>query len=63
MRRWTMLSLTLLMLVLSLAACGTQGSGEGEAANPPPTTNPMGQQPAAPDTPGAAAEERKAGGN
>lgn len=61
MRRWILMSLTLLMLALNLMACGTQG-GEGEAATPPPSTNPMGQQPNAPDTPGAAAEERKAGG-
>ncbi len=59
MKRWMLMSLTLLTLALNLAACGTQG-GEGEAAAPP-TTNPMGQQ-SAPDTPGAAAEERKAGG-
>lgn len=61
MRRWSLLSLVGLLLVLNLAACGTQGGSEG-AATPPPTTNPMGQQPN-PDTPGAAAEERKASGN
>ncbi|BCW95677.1 MAG: hypothetical protein WHS44_09340 [Fimbriimonadales bacterium] len=59
MKRWMLMSLTLLTLALNLTACGTQG-GEGEAAAPP-TTNPMGQQ-SAPDTAGAAAEERKAGG-
>ena len=62
MKRWILMSLTLLTLALNLIACGNQGGGEGEAANPPPTTNPMGQPSAAPDTPGAAAEERKAGG-
>ena len=61
MKRWILMSMTLLTLALNLMACGTQGS-EGEAAAPPPSTNPMGQQLAAPDTPGAAAEERKAGG-
>ena len=63
MKRWMLMSLTLLTLALSLMACGNQGGGEGKAANPPPSTNPLGEQPAAPDTPGAAAEERKAGGN
>jgi len=62
MKRWMLMSLTLLTLALNLMACGNQGGGEGEAANPPPSTNPLGGQPAAPDTPGAA-EERKAGGN
>lgn len=61
MKRWMLMSLTLLTLALSLMACGNQG-GEGEAATPPPSTSPLGEQPAAPDTPGAAAEERKAGG-
>jgi hypothetical protein len=62
MKRWMLMSLTLLTLALNLMACGNQG-GEGEAATPPPSTSPLGGQPAAPDTPGAAAEERKAGGN
>ena len=48
MKRWILMSLTLLTLALNLMACGNQGGGEGEAAAPP-TTNPMGQ-PAAPDT-------------
>jgi len=61
MKRWILMSLSLLTLALNLVACGTQGGSEGEAAAPT-TTNPMGQ-PAAPDTSGAAAEERKAGGN
>lgn len=60
MKRWILTSFAALFIVLNLSACGNQG-GEGEAAAPP-TTNPMGQQ-TAPDTPGAAAEERKAGGN
>ncbi len=59
MKRWILRSLVVLLVAWNLAACGDQG-GEGEAAAPP-TTNPMGQQ-TAPDTPGAAAEERKAGG-
>ena len=62
MKRWMLMSLTLLTLALNLMACGNQG-GESEAATPPPSTRPLGEQPAAPDTPGAAAEERKAGGN
>lgn len=60
MKRWIVMSFAMLIVALNLAACGNQG-GEGEAAAPP-TTNPMGQQ-ATPDTPGAAAEERKAGGH
>jgi hypothetical protein len=60
MKRWMLMSFAMLVVALNLAACGNQG-GEGEAAAPP-TTNPMGQQ-TTPDTPGAAAEERKAGGN
>ncbi|MCS6919192.1 MAG: hypothetical protein NZM28_05440 [Fimbriimonadales bacterium] len=60
MKRWILTSFALLVVALNLAACGNQG-GEGEAAAPP-TTNPMGQQ-TTPDTPGAAAEERKASGN
>ena len=63
MKRWILTSKTLQTLALKLIACGNQGGGEGEAANPPPSTNPLGGQPAAPDTPGTAAEERKAGGN
>ncbi|GIV06239.1 MAG: hypothetical protein KatS3mg016_1814 [Fimbriimonadales bacterium] len=59
MKRWILMSFAALIVMFHLAACGNQG-GEGEAAAPP-TTNPMGQQPT-PDTPGAAAEERKAGG-
>jgi hypothetical protein len=59
MKRWILMSLTLLTLALNLMACSNQGGGEGEAANPPPTTNPMGEQPAAPDTPGAPPKSAK----
>jgi|GEM_PF-2656277 len=61
MRRLWLTLCVLLPLALQLAACGKQGSGSGEAASPPPTTNPMGQ-PVSPDTPSGAAEERKASG-
>ncbi|MCX7992670.1 MAG: hypothetical protein N2651_03260 [Fimbriimonadales bacterium] len=60
MKRWILKIFAMSLIALNLAACGNQG-GEGEAAAPP-TTNPMGQQ-TAPDTAGAAAEERKASGN
>lgn len=61
MRKWTVWILSLWIAVLSLAGCAQQGADEGASANPPPTTNPMGQ-PSTPDTAGAQAEERKAGG-
>ncbi|MDW8106033.1 MAG: hypothetical protein RMK45_00995 [Armatimonadota bacterium] len=51
-----------LVALLMLGACGKQEAGSSEAATPPPTTNPAGQPISTPNTPGAAAEERKAGG-
>ncbi|CUU36931.1 MAG: hypothetical protein K6U12_01175 [Armatimonadetes bacterium] len=60
--RWILWSFALTLLVGALGGCAKPAEDSGAAATPPPTTNPLGQ--AAPaDTPGAAAEERKASGN
>jgi hypothetical protein len=61
MRRWVLLGLVLLGIMWHLTACAPRSGEQGGEAAAPPTTNPMGQ-PAVTNTPGAAAEERKAGG-
>ncbi len=61
MRKGILLVLAMLVVILNLAGCAKQETEGGASATPSPTTNPMGQ-PASADTPGAQAEERKAGG-
>ncbi len=60
--RWILWSFALTLLVHALSGCTKPAEESGAAATPPPTTNPLGHATPA-DTPGAAAEERKASGD